>query len=973
MKEISSLKSKNTPKLKDLSVSHFRPAIAFFATFALYIFLSVVCQKYPFGDYSTSISDLSAQYAPFLAMFRNRMDIAPGSGGLLSHLMYSFDIGMGSNYMATFGYYLASPLNLLFVFIDSSYIDAFVLFLMISKMSFSSAFMCMFMSERAKTKKCLWPILWGVIYSFTSYSTAFIFSIMWLDGYMLLPLLLYFTEKFITKDKKAGLIITLLVLFLSNFYIAYMVGIFVFIYLIVRMGSLGMYKNIKAAIGKIIRFIAIAVIDAMIMCVVLIPVGLSTLANGDPTVSSAEEHYVLYSLKDMLDHIFIGTPGEFGDIMPANLPFFFSGLLVTALITVFFVSKAFDRKDKIRYLLCLAGVYVSTAVYWIDVAWQVFDSPNWFWHRHSFVFIPLFLIIAAKVYEEFSSVTRREIMVSFGILTGLLFLAQSFGNMSEDKTFLFNLGFLIVLFVILFFMNKKDWGKGFEDMPSIMPLILTIIVVFEVVYIQPLLSTDLSAFTLYNGSSEQYRTSILAMRDLGEVQTLTSQKNRAFRAENEVISDYTNSNYVVEHSNMFGAFHGVSFFNSSSNKSLHRFIKQLGFPVNYNYFATSYTYAAPDSDAFLSVGALTTMREYSDSVFVNDDQFDIGYHFYANKHVLPLAFAADKGAMVFDYYQLEKASENKDYFAFRNLWFKSLFPDVFTENYFITLPAESVEGPDVINAMTTPTGLTTMAKIKAEAESSDKADASSEGDPSASADKDRLGLEDLAAKEAEKNAVTYYRSNEEVPMYIEYRTKAPRTGEMYFNLTAPSTTGTMSVYVNDIFISHASKGTYFSQVYRLGTYNEGDDIKVTITSDDDKFTYLDARFGYFDFGKFGEQFGGINRDKVIVNEASDGYVNLTTDITDRELVITTVPYEKGWTLMIDGAESTITPYQEAFVAFEVPSGSHTCELKFTAPGFKTGAMVSCAGLVILPVFLIIDRKKNRAGKGDGPAAEKSGK
>ena len=75
------------------------------------------------------------------------------------------------------------------------------------------------------------------------------------------------------------------------------------------------------------------------------------------------------------------------------------------------------------------------------------------------------------------------------------------------------------------------------------------------------------------------------------------------------------------------------------------------------------------------------------------------------------------------------------------------------------------------------------------------------------------------------------------------------------------------------------------------------------------------------------------------------------------MVITTVPYEEGWTLKIDGQEAQIVPYQGAFVAFEVPAGSHTCELSFIAPGFKGGAVISAAGLIGMVVFALIDRKK----------------
>ena len=72
MQEISSLKSKPSLRSRQGKLD-FRPLIAFAATLIFYLMLSIICQKYPFGAYSTSISDLDAQYAPFLALFRNKL------------------------------------------------------------------------------------------------------------------------------------------------------------------------------------------------------------------------------------------------------------------------------------------------------------------------------------------------------------------------------------------------------------------------------------------------------------------------------------------------------------------------------------------------------------------------------------------------------------------------------------------------------------------------------------------------------------------------------------------------------------------------------------------------------------------------------------------------------------------------------------------------------------------------------------
>lgn len=948
MQEISSLKSK--PKLSlSQGKTDFRPLIAFAATLFFYLILALICQKYPFGPYSTSISDLDAQYAPFLALFRNRMDI-DGS------IMYSFDEGLGGNYMATYGYYLASPFNLLFALFDTNFISGFVLLILVLKMCFASAFMCRFISFRAEDKKCLWPVVWGIMYAFTAYVTGFLFQIMWMDGYMILPLILYFTEKFIRDNRKLGLILSLLYLFYSNFYIAYMAGIFTFFYLVFRMWYLGEFKTFRKALGKIGKFILIAGLDAVMLCAYLVPVGLATIGNSDPTASKNSSHLILYNLNDILDHLFVGLSGEFGDVMPSNLPFFASSSIVLALIVLFFVTKAVSHRDKIFYGVCLAGVYLSTAVYWFDVAWQVFDEPNWFWHRHSFVFIPLFFVIAAKMYEALGEARRKEIFISLGIVVALLFLAQGIGNMEDGQTFLFNLAFIVSTFAILFYLNKKDWTPAFADMPKIMPLIMAVIVCFEVVYVQPLLSTDMSVMTLYQGNAEQYSQSITAMKDLADSQKILAEKNQSFRAENEAISDYGTTNYVLEHSNMYGNFHGMTFFNSSSNKSLHRFIKQLGFVTNYNYFAVAYSYCAPDSDAFMSIGAMTTMRDYSGAKYVINDPNDIGYQYYANGNVLPLAFAADQNARDFDFYQLEKMGQDKDYFAFRNLWFRSLFPSLFTEDYFVTVSDDLVTS-EVLNGMTVDVDLTTMADIKAkEMKSSGE---SGEADEEKSFDRDTLGLEDLCADAAKENITKYYRINKKIPIYINFTTVAEHDGEYYFNLSFPTTSGEHNVYVNDIFIGHASAGTYFSQVYRLGTFGEGDEIRVTVSADEEEFSYLSAYFGYLDYETFDSQFDQIDKTKVTVNEAIDGYVNLTSNVGQGEMVLTTVPYEDGWTLYIDGQEAEIKPYQQAFISFDVPAGTHTCELKFTAPGFKAGLIGSAAGVVGMIAFAVVDtlRKK----------------
>ena len=70
----------------------------------------LACDLIPFGKTSMLYSDMYHQYYPFFVSYRS---------ALLSgdSLLYSWNVGMGMDYLGLISSYLASPLNLLSVFV----------------------------------------------------------------------------------------------------------------------------------------------------------------------------------------------------------------------------------------------------------------------------------------------------------------------------------------------------------------------------------------------------------------------------------------------------------------------------------------------------------------------------------------------------------------------------------------------------------------------------------------------------------------------------------------------------------------------------------------------------------------------------------------------------------------------------------------------------------------------------------------
>ena len=93
---------------------------------------------HPFGDRQMLVVDSWHQYYPFFRVEREKL-LNGGS------FLYSWQNGMGTNFLSLISYYSASPLNWLSVFFDDEHIrDAFT-YILIAKIGFSGAFFSCFL------------------------------------------------------------------------------------------------------------------------------------------------------------------------------------------------------------------------------------------------------------------------------------------------------------------------------------------------------------------------------------------------------------------------------------------------------------------------------------------------------------------------------------------------------------------------------------------------------------------------------------------------------------------------------------------------------------------------------------------------------------------------------------------------------------------------------------------------------------
>jgi len=91
----------------------------------------------------------------------------------------------------------------------------------------------------------------------------------------------------------------------------------------------------------------------------------------------------------------------------------------------------------------------------------------------------------------------------------------------------------------------------------------------------------------------------------------------------------------------------------------------------------------------------------------------------------------------------------------------------------------------------------------------------------------------------------------------------------------------------------------------------------------------------------------------------DGFVARgEIDVSEDGYLVTSFPYQKGFSVLIDGKEVESECVNTAFLGTKISKGKHDVEIVFNAPMKNIGLCLSVGGLVL---FVVQGRKKDEEG------------
>ena len=171
---------------------------AFFIPFLIMVFVYYACGMAPWGDKSVLIMDMSDQYVAFFAELRS---IFEGE----SSIFFSWHKAFGCNFIGVFAYYLASPFSFITLLFPENQLPEALMWLTCIKIGLAGMSFALFL--RLAFNKRPWAILlFACCYALMSYSSVYSLSIMWLDGLIFLPMIMLGIERLLKiklKDTKA--------------------------------------------------------------------------------------------------------------------------------------------------------------------------------------------------------------------------------------------------------------------------------------------------------------------------------------------------------------------------------------------------------------------------------------------------------------------------------------------------------------------------------------------------------------------------------------------------------------------------------------------------------------------------------------------------------------------------------------------------------------------------------------------------
>ncbi|MDO4809597.1 MAG: YfhO family protein [Eubacteriales bacterium] len=420
-------------------------AAAFFIPVAICLLIYLASDIWPLGTRCFLKTDLYHQYAPFTQELRNKL-LHGGS------LFYTWDIGLGVNFLALFAYYLSSPENFLAVLVPHDNVIEFMMVCTIIKIGLAGLSMTKYLKYKNGGKPDPGLAVFGIFYALSGYVCAYYWNVMWMDCVVLFPAVIYGAEALIREKKIFPYAMALGLCILTNYYIAIMICLFLIGYF-VMLNFLYVPADGKDFLARGLRFAAGSLIAGAFAAVLLIPeaYALSFTASGSSSFPKSWQEY--FTIPEMLTRM---LPAVKTEQQLDHWPNIYAGSQALVLLPLFFSSHRIKAREKAVYAAALLFLLASFSLNIPNYIWHGLHFPNSLPARQSFLYVFLVLVMGFRAWQFRKSFSAKETGACLAIAAAFILAAQ---YIREEDYVPFYSAYLALaacgLLVLVFRLEKK--------------------------------------------------------------------------------------------------------------------------------------------------------------------------------------------------------------------------------------------------------------------------------------------------------------------------------------------------------------------------------------------------------------------------------------------------------------------------------------------------------------------------------------
>ena len=587
--------------------------LSFFIPVLLLLIIFIFAKVYPFGDRTLVIWDCNGQYIDFFASLKSIFFEN-------NNLLYTFSKTLGGDMVGLTAYYLISPVNLLFLLFPNAYLPVALSIVILIKLGLCGLTFFYFLNNTYGQNRN--QLIFSTTYALMGYNMAYFWNVMWIDGVILLPLLVLGLERLIAEKRPLLYISVLALAIITNYYIGFMLSIFSILYFIYRTFLRPeKLKDLKSYGKTVLTYTGASFLSAGLACFVLIPTVFS-LQGGKALFSwktlgffknfqFIDVFQKLYTTSLSIEHMDSGT-----------FPNIFCGIFVLTLALLYFINAKVPLKQKLLDLSFLAVFFISFYINTFNLIWHGLNAPTCFPYRYSFIFCFLLIWIAYKGYcHQKTNKPKDYFFCALIFIIAPVVIFRNTPDFITMKVLFFDVFLCSAFCLLLYFLIHKESRKK---------LVIAAILLLTAADLS--LHGENSVRQLQDNFSLTMSKYVDYVKTTGAVIDRVKENDDGFYRLEKTFKRSANDSMQFD-------YNGLTHYSSCEKTFVKLFMRNMGFRASISAVTYPPGYAAA-SDSFFGVKYLLSQKAVDkpyDALF-RENNITV----YQNPCALPLGLVVDK-------------------------------------------------------------------------------------------------------------------------------------------------------------------------------------------------------------------------------------------------------------------------------------------------------------------------------------------